>query len=373
MNLLWLSAGLFKDRYGQQNYEFAFFKQSFLPWSKTYHFKVLLLNDVFVPADACLPELKFICCGNRLRPLGKLKFVLLSFLAAIKDRPGLIICGHINLSFLCSLFLHFFKIKYVLLAYGMDVWEIKSRLKLIGLKHAHMVVCMSNYTSAKIREQLPSLDKKIFVIPGFVDTQMFSPSPKPTDLIVKYKLDDSKVILTVARLSCLENKGYERIIRLLPNLIKLVPQIKYLIVGAGDDMPNVKRLVNDLGLAGYVILTGFVPHEDLAPYYNLCDCFLMPSIQEGFGMVYVEALACGKPVIAGNLDGSREPLLDGKLGLLINPDDLSQITEAIVKVLKGNVDSRLLDVNFLRQAVIENFGLERFRQRVSEALSYISS
>lgn len=371
MNILWLSTGLFRDRYGQQNYESHFLNSSYKFWGEFHHFKVLLLNDIRVPAPwNCYSGLSFSCCGRKSRFFSKLKFGLFSLSYVIRYRPALIICGHINLSILCLLFLRFFKIRYIILTYGIDSWNIKDRLRKMALKEAHAIVTISSYTASKIKEQIPSL-REIFIIPAFIDTQKFSPFPKPDYLLKRYNLKDCKIILTVARLSSIENKGYDKVVRLLPALIKIAPQIRYFIVGAGDDTANIIKLIAQLGLKDYVILTGFIPYEELEYYYNLCDLFIMPSKQEGLGIVFLEALACGKPVIAGNQDGSREALLDGKLGLLVNPDDINEITEAIIKVLRRDADRNLLDANFLRQSVIENFGLECFKHRVSGVLSYI--
>lgn len=377
MDILWLSTGLFKDKYGQQNQESCLLTHAYLQRERTYNFKVLLLNDIHLPTEwnRCANKLNLSCYGSKRRLFSKLKFALFSLWHAIKYKPVFLVCGHINLSFLCLFFLYFFKIKYSLITYGMDIWDIKrNRFKIKALKHARAIITMSYYTASKIKEQIPLLpDKKIFIIPPYIDTQRFKPAPKPENLLREYALKDSKVILTVARLSSVENKGYDNVIMALPTVIKIIPNLKYLIIGGGDDVANIMRLAKKLGVKDYLVLTDFIAHEELPSYYNLCDLFIMPSKQEGFGIVFLEALACGKPVIAGNKDGSKEALLDGKLGLLVDPDDINQISETIIKVLKKDVDSHFLDAKFLSQSVIENFGLERFRHRITEALDYIEN
>jgi glycosyltransferase involved in cell wall biosynthesis len=114
----------------------------------------------------------------------------------------------------------------------------------------------------------------------------------------------------------------------------------------------------------HVILTGFIPDDELVFYYNLCDCFVMPSKCEGFGMVFLEALACGKPVIAGNKDGSVDAVLDGELGVLVDPDNKDQIKDAIVDILKREVPENLLDGEYLRKRVTQAYGFDKFKERL---------
>jgi glycosyltransferase involved in cell wall biosynthesis len=97
----------------------------------------------------------------------------------------------------------------------------------------------------------------------------------------------------------------------------------------------------------------------------------MPSKGEGFGIVFLEALACGKPVIAGNKDGSRDALLDGELGILVDPDNIDEIAETIVKVLKKDVPEKLLDGKYLRKRVLEVYGFDKFKERVRDLLRVI--
>lgn len=95
----------------------------------------------------------------------------------------------------------------------------------------------------------------------------------------------------------------------------------------------------------------------------------MPSKKEGFGIVFLEALACGKPVIAGNKDGSGEAVVDGELGLLVDPDDTKEITKAVIKILKGNIAKGLLDGEYLRRRVIEEYGFERFKTKLASFIA----
>ena len=182
---------------------------------------------------------------------------------------------------------------------------------------------------------------------------------------------DQKIILTVSRLSGYERyKGYDRLLEIMPIIRQSIPNIHYIIVGKGDDRDRLEQIINQNNLQSCVTLAGFVADEYLCDYYNLCDLFAMPSKAEGFGIVYLEALACGKPVLGGNLDGTVDALCRGEIGVLINPDNLDEIAEAIIQILSGQHENQAIyQPEFLRQQAIATFGSEHFQKILSNHLS----
>lgn len=300
--------------------------------------------------------------------LGKIKFVSNFFWKAISCQSDIVICGHINFSPIVYLLNLFLNQKFIIIVHGVEAWNIKSRFQLIALKKAKLIVAVSMYTRDKILRQLPCIKEKIFILPNSVDERKFFIKEKSEYLMEKHKLFGSKVILTVARLSGAEVgfKGYDRIIESLPNILEKIPNVKYLLVGDGDDLPRIRQLVENLELGGQIILVGTVGDNEIVDYYNLADVFVMPSRCEGFGIVFLEALACGVPVIAGNKDASREAILGGKLGQLINPDNRDDICEAIILTLSGKMEMK--EKKDLRKAVLENYGLDKFRTKVFNLL-----
>src|SRR5262249_53956544 len=153
-------------------------------------------------------------------------------------------------------------------------------------------------------------------LPNTFDSSRFRIGPKPEYLLRRYGLaPEQKIILTVCRLSGSEQyKGYDTILSVLPRVRRVLPGAHYIIAGRGDDKSRIEEMVSSIGLEEAVTLAGYVPDEELCDHYNLCDAFAMPSKNEGFGIVYLEALACGKPTLAGNRDGAVEPLREGELG-----------------------------------------------------------
>ena len=136
-------------------------------------------------------------------------------------------------------------------------------------------------------------------------------------------------------------------------------------MGRGDDQPRLKKLSRDLGIEEKVIFAGFVPTPELVSHYQVCDAYIMPS-QEGFGIVYLEAMACGKPVLSGDNDGSADPLQDGHLGWRVPHRDVDAVANGCIEILQGN--DRRCDGKWLRQETIKKFSLQVLDKRLKELI-----
>ncbi|WLT38834.1 glycosyltransferase [Synechocystis sp. B12] len=293
-------------------------------------------------------------------------------LAAVFNRPDIIICGHVNFSPLAAKISNFLNIPYWVIVHGVDVWNLGNPSKINGLKSANKIISVSQYTGDRLVREQNISPEQISLLPNTFDKTKFNITPKPQYLLEKYKLNpDQPIILTIARLAGEERyKGYDQIIQALPEIIKIIPNIHYVIGGKGGDRPRIEQLIKDLNLEDYVTLAGFIPDEELADHYNLCDVFAMPSKGEGFGIVYLEALACGKPTIGGNQDGAIDALCNGELGVLVNPDDLTEISTAITQIIEKTYPLPILyQPETLRQKVIEIYGFEQFKQNLAQLLS----
>jgi len=287
-------------------------------------------------------------------------------------RPTLTIVGHVHFSLVAYAIKHLVNIPFWVVSYGIESWGgRKDSLKKPACA-ASRILSMSDFTKEQLVKKLGVLAEKVSVLPGSFDAELFKIKPKPEYLLKKYGLNEKQpVILTVCRMDKDEQyKGYDRIIELMPQLIQIFPDIRYFLVGYGNDMERVKALVQKLKLQEYIILPGKVTGVELCDFYNLCDCFAMPSRAEGFGIVFLEALACGKPVLAGNRDGSKEALLDGKLGALVYPDNASEILQGLICILKReHPNKNIYDPQFLRREVIGHFGFEKFKATVKKYLT----
>jgi glycosyltransferase involved in cell wall biosynthesis len=175
---------------------------------------------------------------------------------------------------------------------------------------------------------------KAMLLPNCFEPENFTPGPKAPELVARYGLQGKTVLLTVGRLDSRERyKGFDEVLDLLPTLRQRIPEIAYLIVGHGNDRERLEHRVDELGLRDQVVFAGYVEETEKTAHYRLADAYVMPSRGEGFGIVYLEAMACGIPVVGSRVDGSREALRDGLLGLLVDPSQPAEIEQAIYKAL----------------------------------------
>jgi glycosyltransferase involved in cell wall biosynthesis len=305
----------------------------------------------------------------RLRPFA---FTYTALTQSLLHPPALIICSHLHLA-TPALIPHFVRsIPFWVVAHGIEAWELTSPNCRYALAKAARILAVSGYTRARLLSH-KFLDKHhIAVLPNTFDQEKFRIGPKPTYLLQRYNLDaTTPVLFTLGRISSLEQyKGHETVLHAVKSLISFKPDMRYVIGGSGDDVPRIRQLIKQLGLQKHVILTGFISDAEICDHYNLCDLFVMPSTGEGFGVVYLEALACGKPVVAGCRDGSVDALMNGELGFLVEPDDVEQIVEKVHEVLEGSHSNPLLrNPTALRQRVIDEFGPRVFQQGLAKHLS----
>src|SRR5207249_635283 len=185
------------------------------------------------------------------------------------------------------------------------------------------------------------------------------------------KLPRGKILLTVARLAKSERyKGIASVIRAMTSVIRSVPDAYYVIVGDGDDRPELQNLVNSLKLSSHVIFAGLRSDRELAQYYNSCDIFVMPSSKEGFGLVYVEAMAFGKVVVASREGATPEIVVDGQTGILVDPGRPKELETSIIHLLEN--DSVRESMGIAGRARVEaNYSLPQFQKHFGALLSNI--
>jgi glycosyltransferase involved in cell wall biosynthesis len=237
-----------------------------------------------------------------------------------------------------------------------------------SLRAADEILAVSQWTRDRVLS-LGGIDpERISILPNTVDESRFSVSAKPVRLAERYRIaPDEKVILSVARLDATERyKGYDRLIRCLPRLLKECGPVHFILVGEGEDKARADALAKILGIERYLTLAGFVADEELADHYRIADVFAMPSTGEGFGIVFLEAMSCGTPVIAGNCDGSVDALGNGELGLLIDPENVDEIVDAIKRMIRRDAPQWWFDRDQLHREVVRRFGRTSFRKHLRD-------
>lgn len=282
----------------------------------------------------------------------------------LKQRPDLILSTHLNFTIAAYWLKRWFGIPYWTVAHGIEAWNIQHPALQKALHHADRILAVSNYTRDRLIQEQNLDPDKISIQPNTFDPSQFAIAPKPDYLLKRHNLTpEQPVILTVSRLSQNEPyKGYNRILEALPQIRESIPSIHYIIVGKGDDRPRLEAFIRQHQLQECVSLAGYILDLELGDYYNLCNVFAMPSKGEGFGIVYLEALACGKPTLAGNQDGAVDALCQGELGALVNPDDIDAIAQTLTAILQQKYPHPLMyQPEALRQKAIDTFGFERFK------------
>ncbi len=309
--------------------------------------------------------------------LGRLNFAAKILIKLVQKRPERVFCGHINLAPLIQTLCEPLGIPYTILTYGKEVWDTLPPKYQMAMSQADRIWTISRYTRDSLRDSFAARTccnnqlnpEKFQIVPCVVDENIFTIGPKSEDLLAKYNLTGAKILMTVARLRSTDiYKGVDVTIKALSQIAKTFPNVKYLVIGRGDDQPRLAQLAADLGVAERVIFAGFVPTANLAAHYRLADAYVMPS-QEGFGIVYLEALACGVPVLAGDADGSADPLQDGKLGWRVSHRNPGAVAVACIEMLKG--EDQRCDRNFLREQTLAVFSFQSLCQSVAETFNIL--
>ena len=231
----------------------------------------------------------------------------------------------------------------VALTHGHEVWWARmplfsAALRRIGAQ-ADQMTYLGEFTRGAVANVLLREDhSKLVHLPPGVDLTRFTPGIKSVELQKKWGIADAPVIVSIGRL--VARKGSDQLIKAMPEVLQQFPKSKLLLVGTGNYQKRLEKLVRNLKVQDSVIFAGRVEHELLPDYYRLGDIFAAPCRSrygglevEGLGIVYLEASACGVPVIAGKSGGAPDAVLDGKTGLLVNGRDHREVGAAVIKLL----------------------------------------
>jgi glycosyltransferase involved in cell wall biosynthesis len=246
---------------------------------------------------------------------------------------------------------------YVVWSYGIDVWGEWSKHLTDGLTRAGHLVTISQHTQSILQRHFPN--REVSIISPIVDTHRFIPKS------VSANISPSRLsLLTVGRLIKDEAyKGHEKIMRNLKTIQQRVgAAVEYWIAGDGDDRARLEQLATTYGVTAGVKFWGRIADENLVELYQDCTLFVMPSEREGFGIVYIEASACGKPVIGSTTGGATDAVEHEVTGLCIDPNSDEMLINAVTKILRdpayarklGDAGRRRVETTFSRQSLIHS-------------------
>jgi phosphatidylinositol alpha-1,6-mannosyltransferase len=232
--------------------------------------------------------------------------------------------------------------KVIALTHGHEVWWAKIfpfnlAMKRIGSGVDHLTY-LGEFTRNAIAQSLTkkSADAMVKIAPG-IDTAHFIPQPDSMHKRITLGLENKKIIISVGRL--VHRKGQDKLIEAMPQILQKVPNAHLLLVGEGPYRSHLEKLANKLSMNHNITFAGRILYNNLPSYLSAADLFAMPSRSrffglevEGLGIVYLEASACGIPVVAGNSGGAPDAVIEGVTGLCVDGTDINQIANAVLDI-----------------------------------------
>lgn len=292
----------------------------------------------------------------------KVRFLrCVSRLSSRKRSFDLVVCAHVHLLPAAWLAARRLGAKLLVMCYGLEVWSPGSWATRYMLHRTDSVVAISAFTVNKLRQWATIAGDRIFLVPNAIDLDGYTPGEGSEHLRRRLGLGKGPVVMTLGRMDASERaKGFDEVLEVMPALLEDYPTLTYCLAGDGTDRARLEEKADKLGVREHTVFTGYVAEEQKLDLYRLTDLFVMPSRLEGFGYVFLEALACGAPVVASSIDGSREAVRGGEWGWLADPNNRDEVITAIRNGLRFPI--------FPARRELEYFSKDRFRSRVWKAL-----
>jgi phosphatidylinositol alpha-1,6-mannosyltransferase len=276
-------------------------------------------------------------------------------------RPDLIYCAHINLAPVAMAMRIRWRAPVLLGLYGVECWQPTGRrIADRAARSFDQFYAISRITRSRFSSWSGVSEDRIHLLPNAIHLESYGVAPASEDVCRRFGLIGRTVILTLGRIVSEERaKGFDEVIGALSELRTRIPNILYVIAGDGSYRSALEDKVRGLGLEKQVVFTGKVSEADKVELYRAAHAYVMPSRGEGFGFVFLEAMACGTPCVASSADGSSDAVRDGTLGSMIDPGDQNALVAATVAAVAKKKEV---------PAGLEYFGFPSFRRRVHNML-----
>lgn len=270
-----------------------------------------------------------------------------------------LICGHVNQLRVAALArLRYPRLRYVLVAHGLEVWRSFGPTEMLALKGADQVWCVSEYTRGELLRRAPLPPGRVKVLPNALDPYLQAharSAPAPSTV-------PGPTLLAVSRLTWSDRyKGVDHLIQAFPAVRQRIPEARLRIVGRGDDLPRLQQLAGSYQLSGDIQFPGFLGDDGLSRELAGCRVFALPSEKEGFGLVYLEAMAHGKPCVGARAGGTPE-VISPEAGLLAPYGDIDTLARACITALETPWDAAAI------RARADSFSYAVFRDRLRNLL-----
>lgn len=260
------------------------------------------------------------------------------------------------------------EIHTIVMSHGIEVWKPLPALVGRALRRAKFVLAPSRYTAEKLVEVQGIDEEKVRLLAWPLSPRFMRMTAAPSTLPLPHDFPQGRVVLTVGRWAANERyKGADDLIEAIATLRKTVPDVSLVAVGTGDDLPRLREISAELHVAEHVHFFEGLSGEELAGCYARAQVFALPSTGEGFGLVYLEAMAFAKPVVAAAAGGATDLIQDGQNGFLVPPRDVAALAQTLEQLLR---DDSLCEVIGQRGAAIvrERYQFETFRRALKGIL-----
>jgi phosphatidylinositol alpha-1,6-mannosyltransferase len=260
------------------------------------------------------------------------------------------------------------RLKSIICTHGIEVWEPLPGLRRRALRHANLVLAPSRDTADHVAAQQQVARERIRVLHWALDPQFEALLAAGSQTALPANFPTGRVILTVGRWLAMERyKGMDTLITALPRLLPRWPELQLALVGEGDDRAWLEELTEKNGVLRHVHFLSGLSSAELAACYGACEIFALPSRGEGFGLVYLEAMARGKPVIGGAHGGAPEVIEDGVTGYLVPHGDPIHLATSIEALLADPAHAREMGARG-RQRVEREFRFSVFAKSFKKIL-----
>lgn len=291
---------------------------------------------------------------------GRLAYAFAAWREANRLRPAIVYCNHLYMAPLAALLARRMHARLLVHLHGIEIWQTPTRWRRMALEAADLLLCVSRDTRRRALAAADLPPERAIVL-----SNTFGPAFRPGDrqaARTRLGVDGHTALLSVGRIDSAERyKGHDLVIPALPALASGRPDLLYLVAGDGSDRPRLEALVRQHGVAERVRFLGHTGDGDLPDLYRAADLFVLPSAGEGFGVAFVEAMACGTPAVGLGIGGATDALGDGALGTIATSEDLTQ-------VLARLLDAPRPDGAELAARVGARFGRAAYRSRVAAML-----
>lgn len=298
----------------------------------------------------------------------KARFALAALRIAFgADDGGVVIAGHPNLAPIAAWMRRLRpQLQAVVMSHGIEVWDPLAAHRRKALHRADRMIAPSNYTAQKLTEVQGVAAEKVRHLPWPIRPAFLELARERQKLPLPSGFPRGRTMLTVGRWAANERyKGADALIRAVADLRAAIPNIQLVAIGSGDDLTRLRRIAAELHMEDRAHFLEKLSDEEVAACYAHADVFALPSTGEGFGLVFLEAMAFGKPVVGVAAGGVTDIVHDGENGFLVPPGDAQRLSDALRALLENDsLRARLGAAG--TEMVKRKYSFEAFRLQLAE-------